>query len=64
MTRAEEIAIDLALALKFKPSDEEMRVLREHNLAVIQIGFIFQPNDHLLEEMIKQAQEREPQKLP
>ena len=52
----EEYAEQLAVCRANAPSTETLAKMAEMDREILNTGLIFKPNDHLLEDMVKQAQ--------
>ena len=52
----EEYAEQLAVCRANAPSTKTLAEMAEMDGEILNAGLIFEPNDHLLEDMVKQAQ--------
>ena len=60
--KSEDLGKELELCKAGAPSTETLAKMAEMDREILNTGLIFKPNDHLLEDMVKQAQARVLQK--
>lgn len=57
----EERAAQMVVSMANAPTSTMLEELARRDAEILETGIIFQPNDHLLEDMVKQVRALEPQ---